>query len=280
MQSIVKTMMKKYTIFLFLLLSSSFLLAQNGYNTTTGARGLAMGEAGIGYQNIDAAFSNQAGLAHLTSFAAAVTGERRFALSELSTLGAVAAYPTIAGTFALHVQYYGFQDYNEQKVGLAYGRKLGKKFSAGAQISYLRTKIPLYGNSGLPVAEIGIQAEVAKNILVSTHLVSPFRSEIVEGENLPTVLRIGLTWKPSDKVFLTAQADKDIDFEARFRSGLEYKINEIFQLRVGVATNPTQLGVGFGLAMKNGLSLDVASGYNQLLGFMPGIGLKYSLTEK
>lgn len=238
-----------------------------------------MGEASIGYQNIDAAFSNQAGLAYLTSFSAAVTGERRFALNELSTLGAAAAYPTIAGTFAFHVQYYGFQDYNEQKVGLAYARKLGKKFSAGAQISYLRTKIPLYGNSGLPVAEIGIQAEVAKNLLISSHLVSPFRSEITEGESLPTILRIGLTWQPSDKVLLTAQADKDIDFEARFRSGLEYKISEIFQLRIGVATNPTQLGVGFGLNMKNGLALDVASGYNQILGFMPGIGLKYSLNE-
>ena len=78
---------------------------------------------------------------------------------------------------------------------------------------------------------------------------------------------------------MTAQADKDIDFDARFRSGLEYKVSEIFQLRVGIATNPTQLGVGFGLTMKNGLALDVASGYNQILGFMPGIGLKYSLVD-
>jgi hypothetical protein len=271
----------KKLIFSLLILSLTFsLFAQNGYNTTTGARGLAMGEANIGFQNIDAAFSNQAGLAHLTSFGAVVTGERRFALSELSTLAAAAAYPTIAGTFAFHVQYYGFQDYNEQKLGIAYGRKLGKKFSAGAQISYLRTQIPLYGNSGLPVAEIGIQAEIARNLLVSTHLVSPFRAEITEGENLPTILRIGLTWQASDKVLLTAQADKDIDFDARFRSGLDYKVSEIFQLRVGIATNPTQVGVGFGLIMKNGLALDVASGYNQLLGFMPGVGLKYSLNEK
>ena len=271
--------MKDLLIFLFILSSPLLLIAQNGYNTTTGARGLAMGEASISYQNIDAAFSNQAGLAHLTSFAAVVTGERRFALNELSTLGAAAAYPTIAGTFAFHVQYYGFQDYNEQKVGIAYGRKLGEKFSAGAQISYLRTQIPFYGNSGLPVAELGIQAEITKNLLVSTHLVSPFGPEITEGENLPTVLRIGLSWQPSAKVSLTAQADKDIDFEARFRSGLEYTVSEIFQLRVGVATNPTQLGVGFGLTMKNGLALDVASGYNQILGFMPGVGLKYNLIQ-
>ncbi len=272
--------MKKITTLLFLFLPTFLLFAQNGYNTTTGARGLSMAEASIGYKNIDAAFSNQAGLANLTAFAASVTGERRFALNELSTLAAAAAYPTIAGTFAFHVQYYGFQDYNEQKVGLAYARKLGERFSAGAQISYLRTNIPFYGNSGLPVAEIGIQAAVAKNILVSTHLVSPFRSEITEGENLPTILRIGMTWTASEKVALTAQVDKDIDFDARVRAGLDYMVSEIIHLRVGVASNPTQLGVGFGLEMKNGLALDFASGYNQLLGFTPGVGVKYELSEK
>jgi len=268
--------MNKTILLLSFIFSFHFLSAQNGYNTTTGARGLAMAEASISYQNIDAAFSNQAGLAYITSFSATVTGERRFALNELSSFGAAAAYPTIAGTFGVQVQYYGFSDFNEQKIGIAYARKLGKKISAGAQLSYLLTNIAQYGNSGLPVAEIGLQALVAKNLTVSTHLVSPFRSQIVEDEFLPTVLRIGLAWKASEKVFLTVQADKDIDYDTRFRSGLEYKISDIIQFRAGVATKPAQIGLGVGFALKSGLSIDVASGYQQILGFMPGFGVKYS----
>ena len=269
--------MKKLFLSYFFCVFATVLFAQNGYNTTTGARGLGMGESTLGLQDIDAAFSNQAGLAYLESFGAAAAGERRFALNELGTYGAVAALPTKAGTFGLHIQYFGFADFNEQKIGLAYARKLGAKLSVGAQLSYLNTRIELYGNNGLPVAEIGLQAEVIKNIIVGTHLVSPFRAEITEGENLPTVLRIGVTWRASEQVLISVQGDKDIDYPVIFRSGLEYKISDLLRLRAGVATNPTKVSFGFGLQLESGLGIDIASAYHQILGLIPGVGVKYTV---
>ena len=268
---------KQFFLLVCCLLVTDFLFGQNGYNTTTGARGLAMAEASMGFRNIDAAFSNQAGLANLNGFSGAAATERRFGLSELSTYAAAAALPTKAGVFGLHVQYFGFSDFNQQKIGLIYARKLSAKISLGAQLSYLGTRIDQYGNSGLPTAEVGLQAEVAKNIIVSTHLISPFQQELTEGETLPTILRIGATWVASEKVSLTAQADKDVDFSAIFRVGIDYKVSKILALRTGVATNPTKLSFGFGLTLENGLRIDAGTAWHQQLGLIPGFGVGYGL---
>lgn len=273
--------MKNLTLFVlsFFIFTSS-VNAQNGYNTTTGARGLGMSDAVMGYQNIDAAFGNQAGLAFLPSFSIMATAQRRLALNELSTTAVAAAYPMNFGTFAVQAQYFGFENYNETKIGLAYARKLGKKIALGAQFSYLSTKIPLYGQSGVPVFEIGLHSEIIKNLSASAHIVSPAEIKINEDESLPTILRLGLTYRPSEKVLMTIQADKDIDYKARFRAGIEYKLSPIFRLRCGTSSHPAQVSFGFGVHLKNGLGIDAASAYHAQIGFLPGVGLRYALQKE
>ncbi len=270
---------KRLLVVACFLFMTGFLFGQNGYNTTTGARGLGMAEAGLGFRDVDAAFNNQAGLAYLTGVSAIAAAERRFGLAELSTYAAAAALPTKAGVFGLHVQYFGFSDFNQQKAGLMYARKLSSKVSIGAQISYLGTRINQYGNAGLLTGEVGLQAEVAKNIIASAHLLSPFQQEITEGETLPTVLRLGLTWQASDKVSLTAQADKDVDFPAVFRAGIDYRVSKLLALRTGVATNPTKVSFGFGIELENGLRIDAGTAWHQQLGLVPGFGVGYGLVK-
>lgn len=266
----------RFSLLIFFLVCTQILAAQNGINSTGGARSLGMADTNLGLRGIDAAFGNQAGLAFTEKLSAIATGQRRFALNELSTVGIGIAYPTGSGTFALQAQYFGFESFNEQKIGLAYARKLGKKFALGAQISYLSTRIAQYENSGLPVFEIGLQSAISKSLTLSAHLINPVAPEITEDEPLPTTLRIGLTYRPSDKLLLSAQADKDVDFAARFRSGIEYSVSSLLYLRAGLATNPSLISFGFGAKLENGLGLDIGAAAHQVLGFMPGIGLRFN----
>ena len=45
----------------------------------------------------------------------------------------------------MSLNYFGSGNYNEQKIGLAYAKKLAKRLALGAQVDYLRTSIAGYG---------------------------------------------------------------------------------------------------------------------------------------
>ena len=106
---------------------------------------------GLGaYSNYPDAFSfhtNQAALAKMKMLSAGIYGEKRFLLNELSLYDAAIVLPTSSGNFGLDTRYYGFSDYNESQVGLAYGRNLGSKVDVGVQFNYYNVRIAGYGNA-------------------------------------------------------------------------------------------------------------------------------------
>ncbi|MFT5167886.1 MAG: hypothetical protein ACI8P3_003124, partial [Saprospiraceae bacterium] len=207
---------QKFTNFIkvgicFLLISGlmmSFNLnAQNGLTTNAGARGLAMANTAVVFQDINSIFSNQAGLVNLSHPSFVLFTEQRFALNEIRSIAAGFAYPTKSGVFGLNINYYGFEDYNEQKVGLAYSRKLLENLAIGAQINYINFRIPEYGNKGFLSFEMGLQAQILKEVLLAVHIANPIGQEIVENDNLPTVFKIGASYNPSKKVIVSLEAE-------------------------------------------------------------------------
>ena len=131
--------MIRFLLFIFFILHNISLSAQT-------AEILSMGNTIAARSGAHAIFGNQAGLATLENSNLLISTERRFNLSELSSHSAGAAIATKAGTFGLAINYFGFSEFNEQKIGLAYARKLGKRFNVGAQVDYLGTRIKEFGN--------------------------------------------------------------------------------------------------------------------------------------
>ena len=267
----------KYLLHFIFILVGWNAAAQNGALSAVGARGIAMGQTGVTFRDVNSLFGNQAGLAHLEQFAGLAFAERRFLLEEIQSFSFGAAYPTRSGTFGLALNYFGFEAYNEQRIGLAYGRKLFERFSIGAQFLLLNTRIPDYGSKAALTFELGVLAELIPQLNIGVHVYSPARVSITEDAYLPTVLRIGLNYLPSDNLSLMAEVEKDIDYAARTKVGVEYKIAPPLALRLGVATRPTSLSFGLGYLLSNGLSLDIASSYHQVLGFTPAAGVSYGL---
>lgn len=265
-----------FLLIIFWLNSFPFLsLAQNGIPPIAGARGAALGQTGLTFTDIYSIFSNQAGLAFLESFSGGVQAERRFMLSEIQSLSAAAALPTASGTFGISLNYYGFEDFNEQRIGLAYARKLYSKMSIGAQFLFLNTRIPEYGNAGNFTFEVGLLMEIVPQLLAGFHVYSPIRVETVDKENLPTLLSLGLSYKPSEKVNINAEVQKDIEFKLRVKSGIEYQAADSFLLRIGIGTEPTLISFGVGYHIQENIAIDLASSYHQVLGFTPSIGVSY-----
>ncbi len=244
-----------------------------------GARGIAMGNSGVIFKDVYSLFSNQAGLAYLEEVYVVAFGERRFGTSGINGAAAGIAYPIANGTFGLQLQYFGIDLYNEQRVGLAYARKLMDNLSLGIQFDYLNTKITDYGNKGLLTFEIGMLAQVSKQLSLGLHLYSPMRVEIIDGENLPTLLKLGMGYQASKKVLVTIEAEKDIDFDLIIKGGVEYYLHPAVAIRIGAANNPTLVSFGTGFRLKDGISIDLASSYHQTLGFSPGFSMRYAFNK-
>lgn len=255
--------------------------AQNGTSPMAGGRGAAMGDASVTFADINSAFSNQAGLAFLEDMSFSIGADMRFFTTDISSYSLAYAYPLEkAGTFGLTVNYYGFSGYNEQRIGLAYARKLSEKLSIGAQFDYLGFAIPEYGRKSIFTFELGMHAQLIENLSVGIHIFNPVRQEVVPGEKVPTVFKLGAAYNPNKKLVVAGELEKDIEMKMQFKAGLEYFIIDILALRAGVSTNPTQNSFGIGLRLDNGLKMDVATSYHYTLGFTPAISLSYGIKKK
>lgn len=247
---------------------------------TQGARSAAMGNVQTVFKDEQSLLGNQAGLGSLENYAVIVAVQRRFMLSELDAVAAGAALPTRSGTFGLLVQNFGFNAFRQQKVGLAYGRRLFENFYAGASFDYIQTRIPEYGSNGTVSVQIGLQALLSKQLLIGAHIANPAQVEIAEKDHLPTIFRLGLSWTPSSKTSLVFELENDLDFPLRAKGGIEYQAAQPLFLRVGFASNPTTVHFGMGLWLKEKIKLDVSSNYHQVLGFSPSLGLGYAWGKK
>lgn len=237
-----------------------------------------MGGTGLTHTDIHAAWGNPAGLADLpTNWAAAVFGQQPFLLADIRQLSAVAAarLGEKRGTVGLSLGYYGFEGYNEQRIGLAYSRRLFSRLSMGVQLLALNTSIPAYGSKMVGTFELGLLAELSSQVNIGFRVFSPARVAVLEGEYLPTIIAIGLGYRPAEQLLLQAEVEKDILFPVRFRIGADYQLIPALSIRFGVATEPLQLSLGAGIRLSDRIRVDVAAAYHQVLGVTPGLSLVF-----
>ncbi|MBI1227402.1 MAG: hypothetical protein GC192_19375 [Bacteroidetes bacterium] len=235
-----------------------------------------MANAAVALQSPVSLFSNQAGLVGIKKLAVIAGVEQRFLLSELQSAAIGAALPTRSGTFGLMAQSFGYEEFRQQKIGLSYARKLWTNLSVGAQFDYFQTRIPEYGSRGTFTFEAGLQANISKSLMVGAHVFSPAQVEIAEGENLPTIFRLGVAWQTSERLQVCSELEKDIDFKPRWRTGLSYQPVQAFTLRAGYATEPSMMFFGFGFAFGAGFQADLAGSFHQSLGFTPSAGIVWN----
>lgn len=252
-------------------------------NRTAGARANGLGGSSATLTDIYSGQNNQAGLAYLKSPSAAIFYENRFMVKDLSYKGALVAMPVQKlGTFGLAVTNFGSKNYGENKLGLSYSKAFGDVLSAGMQFNYLSTHIGEgYGKSGTVAIEMGLQAKLLKGLYLGAHIFNPTRSKVADynKEKAPTILKLGLRYNFSDKVFLTAETEKDILLKQVYKGGIEYQIIKNFYLRAGASSNPINNSFGFGYASKS-FKLDMAANYHPTLGYSTQISMSFQLPEK
>ena len=262
-------------LLLLLLTIPEYLGAQQGFPPPGGARGRAMGGAGLNFQDTYAAWSNPAGLGGLSELGVVLSGEQRFGFSELQLIGLAAALPTANGGFGIGVSSFGFEAYRDTRISLSYGRTLFEGFRIGAELIGLNTSVENYDSRFSGTFAIGFQVDILPELSVGTRLFSPMRVEVAEDEILPQLLGIGLGYQPTDQLLILAEYEQEIDFNARFRLGMEYAVLEELILRAGVATEASELSFGAEYQASSQFRIGFVGAFHETLGWSPGVELVY-----
>ena len=248
--------------------------------TTVGARSMGMGNIGVVGTQFSSVYNNQAALAYFNQMAAGIDyNQGYFTNKALSTKSGAFILPTGAGVFGLNMSYFGYSQYNEQKIGLAYGKALGKRLAIGVQIDYFRSFIGAdYGSAQAVSFEVGIYSKLSETLELGAHIFNPIGMEIGEQipEAIPIGFQLGLLYHVDKNLILASEVEKILDQKESYKFGLEYIIAEHFMVRTGFATSPTLFTFGFGLNMNN-LILDIGTGFHQTLGFTPRIALQFTI---
>lgn len=247
--------------------------------TSIGARTIGMGNISVVGTSFHSLYNNQAALAYHQKMTAAIDYDQGFFVDKsLSIKSAGFTLPTGFGTLGLSMRYFGNSLYHEQKIGLAYGKGLGKYLAIGVQLDYFRTFIGNdYGSAQALSFEIGFYSKLSEDLEIGAHIFNPIGMKLSHNnvEKIPIAFKLGLLYHVSEDLVIAAETEKVLDQKTSYKIGLEYLISKHFQLRTGIASQPILYTFGMGL-LWNQWILDIGTGYHQTLGFTPRVSLQFN----
>ena len=262
------------TCCLFLLSASVFA---GGDPVPGGGRSWGLANTSLIFKDGFAVFNNPAGLAGVTHIFAFAGFDYRYNTPGLSTLITGVTLPLKFGTFGLGMHRFGNELYNEQQIGLAFGKSTGL-VSLGAKANLLQISMGEFGAKRVLTFEFGAIAElVPKKLFLGASIYNFTQAKIADyqDERVPVVMKAGLSYRPSDKLILNVETEKDIDFPAVFKAGIEYEIVKNFKLRTGISAKPEVGYFGIGFSPK-ALQFDYAFRTHPYLGSSHHLSVVYN----
>ena len=126
--------MKSYFTILFLFILPPSLIGQNYFSSSANTSGI--GDCYTTQSNLWSITGNISGLSKLEKTSIGISLRNRFGLKELNIKTAALSLPTRSGVFGISIQQYGYNLYNENKIGLSFSKSLSNTFNSGIKLNY------------------------------------------------------------------------------------------------------------------------------------------------
>lgn len=225
--------------------------------------------------------SNQAALCNLQTPQVGIFTERRFMLQELNFISAVLALPFQNSGVGFTVNHFGFTSYSETMIGVAYGKKLGKKVDIGVQFNYNTVSIAGYGDASAVSIEIGSILHFTDKLTGGIHLYNPSGSKYDKNapQSILPVCTMGMGYEDGDHFFASIEIAKEQGQPVNVNAGLHYAFYKQFFLRCGIATGVNNSFAGIGIKWSV-CRMDLFISYHPQLGFTPALALIFSLKQQ
>ena len=216
--------------------------------------------------------ANQAALASFKQAGIGLYSERRFLLEATSSYSVATALPSAIGNFGINLNYSGFKNFNENKIGLAYARSLGPKIDVGIQFNYYGYRIPAYNTASTVNFEGGAIIHFTDKLNGGIHIYNPVggRLDKTGDEKIAGAYKMGLGYDASENFFVSGEIIKEEDKPVNVVAGFQYHFARQFFVRTGFMSASSSFFAGAGVGWGK-LRLDVAGSYHPQLDFSPGI---------
>ncbi len=270
-------MMTKKSFFIILVSIFSFF-GKNFSQFNPGARQVALANSDIATNNdVFALFNNPAGLSFSSNNELGVFySPAPFGLSELANGFSVYKHNFQFGTVAAGYMTYGFELYRENMFSITYSNFVDEKLAIGATINYHTLSIERYGDDNSVSFNIGGIASIQDNIKLGFLFENISRSSFGEDSNqIPIVYNAGLSYNINTNVTVSAAVEKELEFDPSIKFGLEYRLIEYFEMRLGYKNEPDSFAAGVGINYSI-FNLDYAFFTHQDLGLTHQAGIIFS----
>ena len=272
--------MRKIVLFFLLLFINEFIGAQS-LKSPVAAAYIGLGAYSKSHTDVFSFTSNQAALAQMKVPAFGVYGERRFLLAETQLFSAVAVLPTKNGNFGFQADYFGYKNFNESQLGIAYARSLGEKLDLGVKFNYYSFRIPGYQNAAAVNFEIGAIAHLTEKLHAGIHFYNPVGGTIskTDHDKLSAIYKFGIGYEASENFLVSAEIIKVENMPVNVTAGVQYNFQKQFFARAGIISENGSPYAGAGVFWNN-LRLDVCASFHPQLGISPGVMLIINVNKQ
>ena len=263
------------------LITSLFALSTQAQPQQISARAAGLGHAAVGLRDAHALFANISGTAHVKRASLVAGYENRFGFGEGLNAGAAGfVQPTRYGVGSLSVYRLGDALFSHHRLSLGFAHRVSQ-FSIGARLSEHQYHQEGFGTRFRTVVDIGGQAQLAPRWVLGMQLLNITQATLSEElqENIPTLVQVGVAYRPAASWLLTGEVAHEITLEPNFKLGAEYTALKKFCLRTGF--NSTELQQFFGAGWKHRLlTIDYALTTHARLGLSHQVSLVYHLFKQ
>jgi hypothetical protein len=249
--------------------------AQLSYTSAGGASSLMIGGIRSALSGANGMYGNTATITSVNKWSVDIGYERKFNIAELSQFSLAGVLHSKYGAIGIIASHFGYGDYNEQKIGVGYGRKLSSSIAIGGQFDYLSIFVRNQGSKGFATMDIGLTYKISKTLKVGSHIFNPFNTGWSDESDVGTRFRSSLTYTPSDKVDLIVELDKIVFNPLALKFGIVY--HPMTNIDIAAGINPS-LGIySFGAAyvIKSNYKISGAFASHNQLGGTSAVSFNY-----
>jgi len=261
---------------LFCILPGAMVVQAAFEETPVSARTVGMGMTGAANDGlIENVWINPACLGTIRNWQCALSITRPFGIRELTKQSLCVGHPFYCGSFALSMQAFGSNHYQEQQLGLSYAMELENRLQLGLRVRAGRVQIDRYGSTQTWMTDAGLLYPLSAKFRIGASLHNLFRTRIgVQREALPQSLRVGIASSPADNITLNLDCIKDHRYPAQLACGLEIQVIPVWRIRAGFSNQPDYLCAGTGFRIKDWI-IDYGLAVHPLLGSTHQVSLLY-----
>lgn len=213
-----------------------------------GARSEGMGHANTTLVDEWSILNNIGGISGLEKGSVFFGYNRFFNIDGFDKVAVGIIQPFGFGSVGVSAFRFGDQLYSEQMLSSAFGNKIGF-VRLGFRASYYQMRIDEFGTSSAFQFDLGGIVELLPSISFGAYISNFTASKLnnVEKSKLPVIMKVGISYQPTEDIILNLDVHKDVDFGPEVRGGLEYRIIEKVYVRTGLNSKPFKAYFGGGL---------------------------------